>query len=117
MNRLKAIGDNIVGKACGIIATVYAGYCHVYCSNAFDLANQAADTTKGKLIALGEKVFPIGLVMSGIALAFTRDPKKFDIEKKIFIGCCIGYVLVKLANMTVLQDTIGELLGAGAGGQ
>lgn len=83
-------------------------------TDAFDQAGTAVDNLKGKLITFGGKVFPLALVVTIVCMFFTRDQKKFDIERTILIGLCVTYALLILVSKGAVVSTITNLFGATA---
>ncbi len=110
----------IIGKsaakvtAFGALAMARASYM-IY-SDAFDSATTAASTLQGKLYTLAQTLFPLAIVITAIAMLFTRDQKKFDAEKHILIGCCLAFALLVLVDQGNLVTTIkGLFTGATSG--
>ena len=77
--------------------------------DAFGKAATVAGNLTTQLATLAGKVLPLGIVLSGLAMIFTRDQKKFEAEKAICIGCVIGYVLILLATKGKIATTISNL--------
>ena len=78
--------------------------------NAFDKAATAAGNLQDKLMGLGQALFPLAIVICAVAMFFTRDQKKFDMEKHILIGCCAAFFLIVLVSKSSVVDTISNLI-------
>ncbi len=90
-----------------ILATARANY--LVRSDAFKSAETAAGKLQEKLVSLAKVIFPLAIVICAIAMFFTRDQKKFDLEKHILIGCCLAMALVVLVTKKNLVSTIEGL--------
>ena len=84
---------------------------YILSTDAFTQAGTAVDNLQSKLITLAGKIFPLALVVTIIAMFFTRDQKKFDTEKTILIGLCIAYALLILVSKGAVVTTITSLFG------
>ncbi len=78
-------------------------------SDAFDSATTAVSNLQTKLISLAKVLFPLAIVICGVAMFFTRDQKKFETEKHILIGCCLAFALIVLVSKGNLVSTIEDL--------
>lgn len=103
----KATEVAVKASAFGALAVVRASY--LVRSDAFDDAKTAVGNLQGKLVGLAEVLFPLAVVVCAIAMFFTRDQKKFDLEKRILIGCCLAFALVVLVTKGNLVSTIKGL--------
>lgn len=94
-------------SAFGALAVARANY--LVHSDAFDDAGKAVTNLQSKLVTLAEVLFPLAIVICGVAMFFTRDQKKFDAEKHILIGCCLAFALIILVTKGNLVATIKNL--------
>lgn len=84
----------------------------IHC-DAFDDATKASTNLATKLSSLAEILFPLAIIICAISMFFTRDQKKFDMEKHILIGCCLAFLLILIVNkggFTNMVTTIKNLL-------
>ena len=115
MTKMKDFAKSTAAKASafGALAVARANYL-VYC-DAFTDASTAVTNLQSKLVTLAEALFPLAIVICGIAMFFTRDQKKFDVEKHILIGCCLAFALIVLVTKGHIVSTIKSLFNGGAG--
>lgn len=78
-------------------------------SDAFADAEKAVKSLQTQLTSIAEVLFPLAIVICAVSMFFTRDQKKFDVEKHILIGCCLAYALVILVDKGHLATTIQNL--------
>ena len=84
-----------------------------YAGDSFETAGKAASNLFGKLYTLANKIFPLALAVTAIAMFFTRDDKKFAIERKILIGICGAFLILQIVNagdQGQIVDTIKNLI-------
>lgn len=103
--KVKEIGTKV--SAFGALAVARANY--LVRSDAFVEATNATKALTNKLKDLANVIFPLAVVICAISMFFTRDQKKFDVEKKILIGCCLAYALIIIATKAGFTDTITTL--------
>ena len=83
--RMKAVRETIgkgVVKATAFI-TLAAARANMVMCDAFSDAETGVGNLQTKLVSLGKKLFPLAIVICAVAMFFTRDQKKFDVEKRI----------------------------------
>lgn len=95
-------------KRAGVILTSYmlaagGAYCGV-----FEKANSATDAVTKNLLELGKKLFPLSIIICVVALFVTHDERKLQMEIKITLGLCVGYVLLLLATNGAIASTLDE---------
>ncbi len=88
---------------------------YLYCDT-FEAAGTAAGNLFSKLKGLADKIFPLALVVTAICMFFTRDDKKFAMERKILIGICAAYLILQIVAIgsgSDISQTIQNLIGGG----
>ncbi len=112
--RMRDLGLKVISSGCAFYVAVQGQLASIRC-NAFDDAEKAVSSLQGNLIKLAEVLFPLAIVICAISMFFTRDSKKFDLEKHILIGCCLAFALVMLVQKGNVVQTIQDLVnGVGA---
>lgn len=107
---IKGKATEVATKVAGFGALAMANATIVY-SDAFDDAKTGIASLENELSTLAAYILPLAVVICAISMFFTRDQKKFDVEKKILIGCIAAYALVVWVNKGNLADTIKNLFG------
>lgn len=74
----------------------------VSCTTIVSNLSTSLDGIIGSLWNLAKRIFPIGMLFSGIAMCFTRDDRKLAAEKTILIGCLIGIAICYMATKSSL---------------
>ena len=96
--------------------TVFPMECVVLTKTIFDVIPDVSKNTTDKVLSAAEALFPLAIIIDLIAYAFTRDPRKKEMEKAIAIGSVIGFILVIVIKNTSLVATIKALIPKSAGG-
>ena len=109
-SKMKEVAKRAAMKASafGALAVARANYL-VYSTDAFSDVTTATTNLQNKLVALAAALFPLAIIICGVAMFFTRDQKKFDAEKHILIGCCLAYALIVLVTKGHVVTTIQQL--------
>lgn len=110
-SKMKELAKTAAMKASAFVALAVARANYlVFCTtDAFDDAITASGKLQGRLVSLAAALFPLAIVICGVAMFFTRDQKKFDTEKHIFIGCCLAYALIILVTQGHVATTVQNL--------
>ena len=114
-SKMKEVAKSAAMKASafGALAVARANYL-VYSTDAFGDVTTATTNLQSKLVALAAALFPLAIVICGVAMFFTRDQKKFDTEKHILIGCCLAYALIVLVTKGHVVATVEQLFNGAA---
>lgn len=88
-----------------VLVSYYLGICGAYCG-IFEKAESATTTVTTNLLSLAKKIFPLSLVICVVALFVTHDERKLQLEIKIGIGLCVGYVVLLLATNGTIAATL-----------
>ncbi|MCR5606067.1 MAG: TrbC/VirB2 family protein [Treponema sp.] len=113
-SRIKDFAAKSAMKASAFGALVAARANYLVMSDAFDDAETVAENLQDQLYDLAKVLFPLAVVICGVAMFFTRDQKKFETEKHILIGCCLAFALLVLVSKGNLVETIEGLFGSGS---
>lgn len=108
---MKALRETLgkgVLKATAFI-TLAAARANMVMCDAFSDAETGVGNLQTKLVSLGKKLFPLAIVICAVAMFFTRDQKKFDVEKRILVGCCLAMALLVIVQKGNLVSTIEGL--------
>lgn len=108
-SKVKEIAKNTAAKVAAFGALVSARATSVFSNDAFVEATNASNNLKLRLTLLADAIFPLAIVVCGIAMFFTRDQKKFDAEKHILIGCVVAFALITLVGSADIPATIKAL--------
>ncbi len=109
-SKVKEIAKNTAAKVAAFGALVAArANNYVFSNDAFVEATNASNNLKLRLTLLADAIFPLAIVICGIAMFFTRDQKKFDAEKHILIGCVVAFALITLVGSADIPATIKAL--------
>lgn len=110
VTKLKSDVTKIIASAVAFITILEAKANYMVMStDAFTLTDTATNNLKTKLINLAGGFFPLAILLSAIAMLFTRDPKKFDIEYNLLKGFVIAYILVIFVTKGAALVTIENL--------
>ena len=101
--------NGFIAKVAAVFVLASARANYLVRSDAFDDAGTAVTNLQTKLVTLAEVIFPLAIVICAVSMFFTRDQKKFDLEKHILIGCCLAMALVVLVGKGNLVATIKGL--------
>ena len=113
--KCKEIAAKAILNVSAFVALAEARATMLLCDDAFTKAETAATSLRTSLYSLASKLFPLAIIICAVAMFFTRDQKKFEVEKSIMIGCCLAYALVVVVgkNGNIAQTTIENLFKTG----
>ncbi len=114
-SKAKSVLMSTAAKASAMCALVGARMTAIMCDDAFTKATKASENLQDKFSDLAKAVFPVAIIVCGLAMLFTRDQKKFDAEKHMLIGCCGAYLLILIVgtlhgDSNIFVTTIADLL-------
>lgn len=109
--KIRLFAKKMVGAIVLPITTLF--YCTIptFCSNAFDVATGVANNAQAQIQKFAEGVFPLAIIITGVAMLFTRDERKFASEKKILIGCIVAFIIIELACRGNITQTVLDWFG------
>lgn len=107
----------VIAKLCGKIKNFFAfialtsinSYL-VLCGDFFDDINRVTSNTQSKIVDTCGTLLPLVAICDVIAIIFTRDPRKVNVEIGLFIGAIVGFLIILVINGGNLTPTLKNLV-------
>ena len=101
-----------------LIMTAFMACLSFAANDAFTMAGNAIWTIVGKLAEIAKVIFPVAIVIDGIALLVDHNEKRIAAEKTALIAMIVAYILILIVsnNKNVISDTFNDSLFNGATG-
>lgn len=94
----------MLGVAFITFATINPALCTI-----FEDIKTVAGNTQNELVSLAETLLPLIIIIDILAIIFTRDQKKLQMEIGILVSAIIGYLALLIVANGTLSTTLKNL--------